>query len=88
MSKADRVATSQFDDYCTDSKYHEERYELITRYFIAQKAAIGSKIKCAYCSKIIIKKHYRQRFCNTKCKNKYWNFIDSVRKARAKIWNK
>lgn len=40
------------------------------------EAKIGSTIECPYCQKKFIKKSYQHKFCNTKCKDKYWNIIN------------
>ena len=36
----------------------------------------GDVMVCPYCGKMIIKKSYQHKFCNTKCKDKYWNIIN------------
>ena len=48
--------------------------ELLEYYYSkADDAFIGETINCPSCQKIIEKKYYQQKFCDTKCKDDYWN---------------
>lgn len=58
------------------------------RYNLAKDKKVGETFKCAYCGKEHIKKQYSQVFCpplkrgkskQYKCKDKYWNSVDSSR---------
>ena len=42
----------------------------------ANNAKTGDKIICPFCGKEMIKKSYQHEFCNTKCKDKYWNVVN------------
>lgn len=52
------------------------------RFFDADAAAVGEKINCATCGKVVLKKHYQQKFCppikrgkrkSYRCKDRYHN---------------
>ena len=49
----------------------------------AKTAKVGETVTCAGCKTQFVKKHYQQAFCQTKCKDKYWNFINDKRLNRA-----
>ena len=38
-----------------------------------KKAKVGDEIICPICFKKFIKRQYAQAFCDTKCKDAYWN---------------
>lgn len=70
--------------------YNEKDEQMKNRYKEAEEAKIGSEIKCACCSKKIIKTTYHKRFCSNgktkrggNCKDKYWNTVDVGRRLRA-----
>jgi hypothetical protein len=56
------------------------------RYNNAKSSKVGGKIKCAYCESTIIKKTYHHKFCNKRCKDRYWNTVDDERRSRAKYF--
>lgn len=67
----------------------EERIKLYKqRYKVASKAEIGTTINCPTCNKELLKNTYNRIFNSTKCKNKYWNTVDDVRRARARAQQK
>ena len=82
MSEANRVSTSEFDDIT-----YEIDYTMLERYVIAESTVVGNTFLCAYCGKTIVKRTYQQKFCNNKCKDKYWNTVDKKRRNRAKVWS-
>lgn len=63
--------------------------EATARYKKAAAAKLGDIIKCACCSNTLTKKHYQQKFCPgkkgkaSKCKDIYWNTVDTKRRMRA-----
>ena len=67
--------------------YVDNNKAMKARYQFNSKAAIGSEIACACCSKVIVKKSYQTQFCSNKgpgnCKDKYWNNTDEKRRLRA-----
>lgn len=90
-----------FDDEEYEREQEDERLNQVdrihtnmkTRYRDAKNAETGATISCPYCSKLIVKKTYNKIFCSNartsgenNCKDKYWNFTDSVRGERAKKW--
>ena len=50
-------------------------------------AKVGSRIHCANCGNVIIKKSYQSQFCSNKgrgnCKDRFWNTVDDERRERA-----
>lgn len=67
------------EEYVTESIMlkHTSRFQAMTkRYKVADKANVGEIIKCPYCGTNIKKKSYQHKFCNTKCKDRYWNYIN------------
>lgn len=78
------------NDFCREMD--EESYQafilgMSNRYFKSESAEIGATIECAYCGKLIVKKTYNRRHCNSLCKDKYWNNVDEKRRSRAKRFN-
>lgn len=57
------------------------------RYTKNMRAPRGSTIRCACCAKDITKKTHQQSFCQTKCKDHYWNLTEPTRRDRARIIN-
>lgn len=65
----------QLDDLCEDK---ERQYE------IAARAKVGTALRCSnLCGRVFTKKVYQQRFCSTRCKDRYWNTTDPIRRERA-----
>lgn len=63
------------------------RSQLIERYNEAKAAKVGAQCLCPYCMTFFKKKVYQQAFCNSKCKDKYWNIVDDKRFTRMKIFS-
>lgn len=42
-------------------------------YELNKSAKVGTEIVCPICGKSFIKRQYSQSFCNSKCKDAYWN---------------
>ncbi len=59
------------------------------RYASNKDSKVGSKIPCAGCSKLIVKKSYQTQFCSNKgrgnCKDRYWNNANEERQFRRGI---
>jgi len=58
------------------------------KYIDAEKAKVGEEIHCSCCNHKFIKKTYQQKFHKIKCKDRYWNSVDPVRRERAKQYSK
>lgn len=51
--------------------------EFMKNVYIDNKSRFkGDTIRCPYCGKLFVKKSYQHVFCNTKCKDKYWNVVN------------
>lgn len=54
------------------------------KYIINKECIVGEEIKCVVCNKLFKKKTKQQVFCggrgNTKCKDKYWNTVDTKKR--------
>lgn len=62
------------------------------RYDVAKRAETGATIKCAWCSKLIVKKTYHKVFCSNQrthgknnCKDRYHNNVVDDRRHRAQV---
>lgn len=53
-------------------------------YPLAKAAPTGSTIQCPVCLREFKKRHPKQVFDNRKCKDRYWNLTDPIRRERAK----
>lgn len=78
VTEADYLSTFYPDELVNsllDIKFAQLQKTLTTRYNKVKDAKIGEEISCPVCGKVFTKKTYQQKFCCTKCKNKYWNTI-------------
>lgn len=70
-----------------NDKEHADRKRLmIFQYNENVQAELRTTIKCPYCKKSILKRTYNRRFCSTQCKDKYHNYTNSARLARAQAY--
>ncbi len=54
------------------------------RYTVANSASVGSGIQCPYCGVSLKKRTYQHKFCNSSCKDHYWNLVDDDRRERSR----
>ncbi len=57
-------------------RWESEIIAMKRTYENVMNAKKGDVIICPCCGKQLIKKSYQHKFCNTKCKDKYWNIIN------------
>ena len=50
---------------------------MISNYEVAKESKVGARIHCPGCGRELVKKSYQHKFHGTKCKDRYWNTIDS-----------
>ena len=69
-----------------DQFYFDEIEDKKKQYKDNKQSQIGTPIRCANCSKRILKKSYQTQFCSNKgqgnCKDAYWNNVSAKRRAR------
>lgn len=63
------------------------KQHMIQLYNKADKAHIGSTIKCPACGEDVIKTVYQKKFCHTVCKDKYWNTVKPNHKSHYTKYN-
>jgi hypothetical protein len=65
----------------SDFANEQEAREMRSRHAHNKKAAVGSMINCAACSKRMKKKSYQTQYCSNKgrgnCKDQYWNVVEN-----------
>lgn len=59
--------------------YYNRILSLIDTYVYNTKMPVKSTICCPVCSNAIYKDTYQHSFCNTKCKDRFWNTISTSR---------
>lgn len=86
----------EFDKEENNEKHKARKLNMIMKYKFNKTKPVGSEINCACCNKILIKKTKAQVFCSpikkgnkkiSKCKDRYWNYIDDTRNERSQRWN-
>ena len=55
------------------------------RYMKAMNASIGDNIECPGCGERNEKQTYQHKFCDSTCKDRYWNTVDPDRSLRAEV---
>lgn len=55
---------------------------LKARYLANKEAKVNTYVKCPICGTTFYKRTYHKTFCCTKCKDKYWNYVDDTRFIR------
>jgi ssDNA-binding Zn-finger/Zn-ribbon topoisomerase 1 len=81
--------------YDWDIDYEERDFHYVEileqRYVVVEMAKVGTMIRCPVCNKLIKKKSYQHKFCSNRgrgnCKDRYWNSVDEIRRARAVRFN-
>jgi hypothetical protein len=84
----------EYESYNTyDIETEEKAYRLqrqIERYQRLYKRAeaknIGCRIQCPTCGNRVIKKVKQQKFCGTKCKDRYHNLVNEKRRERSQLF--
>lgn len=70
--------------YFEESRYAQEREDLLRRYYANRRAKIGDTMYCAGCGEALLKTTRRKQFCSTRghqnCKNRFWNTIKELPK--------
>lgn len=66
-----------------DARLHFTIRDMLDRYVAAKAAKVGTQILCPCCGKRLTKRSYQHKFCNTRCKDQYWNTVDDTRRERA-----
>jgi DNA repair exonuclease SbcCD ATPase subunit len=56
-----------------------KKQELQIKYLTNKAVKAGTLITCPVCGTEFIKKSYHHTFCNGKCRDTYWNYIDDKR---------
>ena len=87
--EADRLSDWYGPEY--DDREHQqariddEAREMSDRFSTNARAEVGATIKCACCSRLVVKRSYQQKFCPPKlkgkrktypCKDRYWNVVN------------
>ena len=80
MSECDYLESQYFEDVVIDVNAYTN--QLKTNYNFNNKAKVGQKLICPICGREFKKKVPQQAFCFTKCKDKFWNFVDQKRFMR------
>jgi len=82
--EADRL-NEMYDGYDASFNLRDEE-AMWDRYHDAEKAKVGTVIRCATCDMPFVKKSYQSKFCSNKgrqnCKDKFWNTVDEERRHR------
>ena len=77
-----REAASQhitIEHESAEGKYNPNAWER------ANTAKVGQEINCPSCGRPMKKKSYQHKFCNTRCKDDYWNDKPSRRERASEL---
>ena len=70
-----------------DERYYASIDKMRSRYQDNKTSQLGTTIRCACCTKRILKKSYQTQFCSNKgqgnCKDTYWNNTSDKRRERS-----
>lgn len=89
ISERDYLESQYFEDdeveleVTTNKSYIQS---LKDKYTVNKKAKVGERLICPVCGIEFKKKVPQQAFCFTKCKDKFWNFVDWKRFMRLQIY--
>lgn len=89
ISECDYLESQYFEDdeveleVTTNKSYIQS---LKDNYAVNKKAKVGQRLICPVCGTQFKKKVPQQAFCFTKCKDKFWNFVDHKRFMRLQMY--